>query len=356
MNSSSRLVKYIENPELDSISTFLTDRPLGCVILNGKLEMFQIENKSAGNGNGTGMGAVKEEILPSEKMSGIKYPKPHVKISAYPKPMGRSKSDGLEDLPSAPLTSSNLRMKNKENLLSSGLTTATTTPATSLATSPVLSSIALPPPHPNTSKAAAGVARQISDPQEWTIVSRRPRSNSAQFSTDSNPSSRVVVGPNGKSKIIVGSNASFVNQQSSSRNNKKRSSSLSDLSETSAKQVLADVAAVLNESFPDYDFSNIRAKQVVERDVVGAMQVVNAYLSDLVSPNGSGNLLEKLWKQLDDAINLRRCDIYSYITDNEGDPFSAGAIWSFNYFFFNRDMKRICFMSCVATRSVALLR
>ena len=34
--------------------------------------------------------------------------------------------------------------------------------------------------------------------------------------------------------------------------------------------------------------------------------------------------------------------------DGESDPFSEGALWSFNYFFFNKKLKRIVYLSCVA--------
>ncbi len=37
------------------------------------------------------------------------------------------------------------------------------------------------------------------------------------------------------------------------------------------------------------------------------------------------------------------------------DPFSDGALWSFNYFFFNKDLKRICFFTCLARRSKSQL-
>jgi hypothetical protein len=32
----------------------------------------------------------------------------------------------------------------------------------------------------------------------------------------------------------------------------------------------------------------------------------------------------------------------------EDDPFSQGNLWSFNYFFFNRQLKRIIYFTCIA--------
>jgi hypothetical protein len=45
-------------------------------------------------------------------------------------------------------------------------------------------------------------------------------------------------------------------------------------------------------------------------------------------------------------MNLEDCDVYSYVPDAEADPFAnVGSIWSFNYFFYNKKMKRILYFS-----------
>lgn len=39
--------------------------------------------------------------------------------------------------------------------------------------------------------------------------------------------------------------------------------------------------------------------------------------------------------------------MYSYQSDLENDPFGEkGNIWSFNYFFYNKKLKRIVYLSC----------
>jgi hypothetical protein len=41
--------------------------------------------------------------------------------------------------------------------------------------------------------------------------------------------------------------------------------------------------------------------------------------------------------------------IYSYCPDGTSDPFSeSGIIWSFNFFFHNRKLRRILFLTCRA--------
>lgn len=44
---------------------------------------------------------------------------------------------------------------------------------------------------------------------------------------------------------------------------------------------------------------------------------------------------------------MAECDIYSYNPDLDSDPFGEdGSLWSFNYFFYNKRLKRIVFFSC----------
>jgi hypothetical protein len=48
------------------------------------------------------------------------------------------------------------------------------------------------------------------------------------------------------------------------------------------------------------------------------------------------------------------CDVYSYKAVAEGDPFCEDSnLWSFNYFFYNRKLKRILYFSCRAVSKTA---
>ena len=51
-----------------------------------------------------------------------------------------------------------------------------------------------------------------------------------------------------------------------------------------------------------------------------------------------------MWKTIDNEMSLRECSIYCY--SPEEDPYDGeeGAIWSFNYFFFNKARKRVCYI------------
>jgi hypothetical protein len=56
-------------------------------------------------------------------------------------------------------------------------------------------------------------------------------------------------------------------------------------------------------------------------------------------------------------INLTDCDIYSYNPDLMSDPFGEdGSLWSFNYFFYNKKMKRIVLFTCRALSPFSQVR
>ena len=51
-----------------------------------------------------------------------------------------------------------------------------------------------------------------------------------------------------------------------------------------------------------------------------------------------------MWRVIDKEMSLKECSIYCY--SPEEDPYDGeeGAIWSFNYFFFNKTKKRVCYI------------
>lgn len=80
------------------------------------------------------------------------------------------------------------------------------------------------------------------------------------------------------------------------------------------------------------------------------MNSVHSNLSALAG-NQYHHLRQPLWSAIDDEINLQECDIYSYNPDLSSDPFGEpGCVWSFNYFFYNKKLKRIIFFTCRAVK------
>lgn len=69
---------------------------------------------------------------------------------------------------------------------------------------------------------------------------------------------------------------------------------------------------------------------------------------------GETPFLDTLWSSIDEAIDLKDCDVYSYKSDGETDPFGEKAnLWAFNFFFYNKKMKRILYIGVKAVSKLA---
>lgn len=62
-----------------------------------------------------------------------------------------------------------------------------------------------------------------------------------------------------------------------------------------------------------------------------------------------------MWSTIDSEIAMSDCDVYSFNADADSDPFNEDgtSVWSFNYFFYNRRLKRILLVTCRAEQKVA---
>eukprot|EP00268_Persea_americana_P030075 TRINITY_DN2911_c0_g1_i3.p1 TRINITY_DN2911_c0_g1~~TRINITY_DN2911_c0_g1_i3.p1 ORF type:complete len:107 (-),score=21.90 TRINITY_DN2911_c0_g1_i3:181-501(-) len=70
--------------------------------------------------------------------------------------------------------------------------------------------------------------------------------------------------------------------------------------------------------------------------------------------NEGCSLLESTTKAIDEVVKLAECEVYSYNPDAEGDPLlEKGAIWSFNFFFYNRKLKRVVSFRCCCLSNLA---
>jgi hypothetical protein len=150
--------------------------------------------------------------------------------------------------------------------------------------------------------------------------------------------------------------------------------SLGNFQESSTRKLLTDLILTLNASFPDYDFGNVKPGQFQKiASTKIAISRANQRLSELAQKKSPG-FLNLLWCSVDEVISLKHCTVYSFNPDEEGtddgsDPYmetSTGsipphlhnynedegpelgaALWSFNYFFVNKALKRILFFTCV---------
>jgi hypothetical protein len=112
-----------------------------------------------------------------------------------------------------------------------------------------------------------------------------------------------------------------------------------------SRKTLFYLISTLNASFqPDYDFSNTASSEFSKEPSFDfVIKSVENYLSTL---EVYSKLKQRLWDAIDREINLSDCELYSYNPDLTSDPCAEdGCLWFFNYFMYNKKMKRIVFMS-----------
>lgn len=128
------------------------------------------------------------------------------------------------------------------------------------------------------------------------------------------------------------------------------------LCDTISRKSLFYLIATLNAAFePDYDFSDAKSHEFSkEPSIQWVMNSVHSNLSAIAGDQFSA-LRQALWTAINDEINLSECDIYSYNPDFNSDPYGEpGCLWSFNFFFYNKKLKRIVFFTCRAINSVQM--
>ncbi|KAD0410233.1 hypothetical protein R6Q59_030250 [Mikania micrantha] len=125
------------------------------------------------------------------------------------------------------------------------------------------------------------------------------------------------------------------------------SSPINYLSSRSSRKKLIYLILTLYHMYPDYDFSAVKAHQFFTVETwQGFKQIFDSYMFDAskewIKADEDGSLLETLYKALDESINLAECEVYSYDPNSDADPFiEKGALWSYNFFFYNRKLKRV---------------
>ncbi|XP_072169241.1 repressor of RNA polymerase III transcription MAF1 homolog [Diadema setosum] len=125
------------------------------------------------------------------------------------------------------------------------------------------------------------------------------------------------------------------------------------LCHTCSRKMIFYLISTLNAAFhPDYDFSDAKSDEFSREPSLD--WTVNAVDSILLSGGGetyTTQIRPKLWAAINDEIAANECEVYSYNPDLSSDPFGEeGVLWSFNYFFYNKKLKRILFFTCRATR------
>jgi hypothetical protein len=290
----------LENNEFDRITTFLTEKELGIVLLNGKLEGFSC---------GRSQPEIQRETVRKRVFSNVYQNDSELKVES-----SHSNSSSYSN-------STNIRRINEEY------------------------------EDDNQEEECRKEKRSISEPiQELNIMKVSDPQYLEPWNPHAGDLSTVF-----NSASLMGSNIrrranslEFANNRNGG-SRRSRSSSLGDLSKPSARRLLVNLIFTLNDFFPDYDFETTKPEQFLFQDTNEIIRKVNSHLAELsLSDN---QFLEKLWHAIDDIVDLRKCEVFSYVSDSD-EPFEDDSIWSFNYFFYNDVLKTICYFTCIASRFV----
>jgi len=190
---------------------------------------------------------------------------------------------------------------------------------------------------------------EIEDMQEELAATverkRRRRSNSES----------ILLTTNKKSK--VSSSLSLNSPISPNKRERARSfdctldstpkTTLGDFSEISTRKLMTDLILTLNASFPDYDFSNVKANQFQKLKMEDVRKSIHENLSEFASQRSSPNFLEQFWNALNDVIDLQEANVYSFDYEfAEDDESGNNSLWNFHYLFVNKSIRRIVFFTC----------
>nr|XP_037866657.1 repressor of RNA polymerase III transcription MAF1 homolog isoform X1 [Bombyx mori] len=118
------------------------------------------------------------------------------------------------------------------------------------------------------------------------------------------------------------------------------------LCDTISRKTLFYLIATLNAAFPDYDFSMAKSSEFsAEPSLNWVQSAVDAALSAVGGVRWR-QLRPVLWAAVDEEVLLPECRIYSYNPDLATDPFGEpGCLWAYNFFFYNKKLKRIVFLT-----------
>ena len=62
------------------------------------------------------------------------------------------------------------------------------------------------------------------------------------------------------------------------------------------------------------------------------------------TPHGSEKWNPRMWSLIDKEMTLKDCSMYRYAPEEDPYDGEEGSLWSFNYFFFNKARKRVCYI------------
>lgn len=162
------------------------------------------------------------------------------------------------------------------------------------------------------------------------------------------------------------------------------------MNDPSTKHLLISLVTTLNAAFPDYDFSQVKPEEFRREWNIAEVvdQIDSLLLLPVENATGQSNLRHEFWSAVEETIQLHgppqspaigpvsvddntkdsdsnslpktpvlthqaspppptgtHCEIYSFQPEDEHSDISDGKLWSVQYFFFNKKLKKVVFFS-----------
>lgn len=144
-----------------------------------------------------------------------------------------------------------------------------------------------------------------------------------------------------------------------------RASPFGPLSQSSNLRTYAYLIATLNASHPDYNFSHFLRPNDFRRELSlkAVISTINSSICHLRSssevnlqappmtddplrsyvPSPMNGWCSNMWMIIDKEMVLQECAIYCWAPEEEPFDQEDSPIWSLNYFFFNKELKRVTY-------------
>lgn len=103
-----------------------------------------------------------------------------------------------------------------------------------------------------------------------------------------------------------------------------------------------------------YDFSSLTSRNFEKLESFKhGVKSMNMYLERIRSIKGDRYFVPKMWTAIDNVIEIKNCAVYRFIPNPSTDPFAmrnhgVPTLWSMNYLFYNKDLRRIIYVTCSA--------
>jgi hypothetical protein len=326
-------MKYLDMPALGRLTQMLTDCALGDQMLNGRIEAYSC--KKAGDDKRLSK-ALQEKFQRKRKRS--RGDSINTSFVSSTSPTSTTSLDN----------NNNNNNNNPEGSVSVLKPSSSGEVSSSIPTSVSAASLHVRRPSGAAQLATGGPpAEEDNSGQTEGIVNvapKRPRSSSfimkqqmarqsSNHSFEQSQSSHMVppLRTHASDLSVVGSSTQ----------------SLNVANDEQTRKVIIDLISTLNAMHDDYDFSESRGEEqfVKHNSINDIIPIVNKNLAEVMELRVEG-FLNQLWSEVDKAIQVRQCQVYSYLPA-DGDPFCGdGVLWSFNYFFYNHDLNRVLCFSC----------